>query len=63
MLNTIGWYCIRIVVTLAVVWTIQNVIHKDGYYVNFDTLLICAVLVIVGVRFWMPRQHKGLEEK
>lgn len=62
MLHTIGWYAIRIVVTLAVVWTIQNVIHKDGYYVNFDTLLICAILVIIGVRFWMPRQYKGLDK-
>jgi hypothetical protein len=59
MLDTIGWYCIRIVVTLAVVWSLQNVIHNDGYHVEFNTLLICAVLVIIGVRFWMPRSTKG----
>ncbi len=58
MLNTIKWYCIRIVVTLLCVWTIQNVVHKDGYYIKFNTLLICAALVIVGVRFWMPRMKE-----
>lgn len=56
MLETIGWYAIRVIITLAGVWTIQNVIHRDGYYVRFDTLLIAAVVIIIGVRFWMPRQ-------
>lgn len=56
MIQTAIWYTIRIVVTLACVWTIQNVIHKEGYYIKFDTLLIVAVCVIIGVRFWMPRR-------
>lgn len=54
MLNTIGWLTIRVLVTLACVWTIQNIIYRDGYHVEFKTLIVAAIVIIVGVRMWMP---------
>lgn len=57
-LHRIGWFTIRIAVTLACIWTIQNVIHTEGYLIPFKVLLVGAVCLIVGVRMWMP-SYKG----
>lgn len=53
-LRHIVWFTIRVVVTLACIWTLQNVIHREGYLVPYSTLLVGAVCLIVGVRMWMP---------
>ena len=59
MLSWIGrhivWFIIRCVVTLACMWTVQNILHQEGYYISFQTLLTGGVAIIVAVRFWMPR--------
>lgn len=52
----IGWLAIRITVTLAGVWTMQNLIHKEGYLIDFRILLVGAICLIVMVRFWMPSE-------
>jgi hypothetical protein len=51
----IGWFFIRVVVTLACVWTTDNVIQREGYRVDIKDLFIVAVCLIVMMRFWMPR--------
>jgi len=53
-LQRIGWFTIRLVVTLACMWTIQQAIHLEGYLIDFRILCVCAVCLIVGVRIWMP---------
>ncbi len=55
MLRWIGWTLIRIVVTLACVWTVWNIVHHEGYYIPYTTMLAGAVATIVAVRFWMPK--------
>lgn len=62
-LHHIAWFLIRCAVTFACLWTIQNVIHREGYYVEFDTLLVCAACLIVGMRFWMPISFDKKEAK
>lgn len=54
VLSHIVWFTIRVAVTLACIWTLQNVIHHEGYYIPYGILLIGAVCLIVGVRMWMP---------
>jgi hypothetical protein len=58
----IGWFIIRLVVTLACMFTIKNAAHHEGYYIDYNVLLVCTVCLIIGVRFWMPtcrcNQHK-----
>lgn len=52
-----GWFLIRVVVTLACIWTVNNVIAEEGYRVAYTDLTICAVALIVLMRFWMPRPY------
>jgi predicted MFS family arabinose efflux permease len=54
----IGWLAIRIAVTLACCWTVNNVIAEEGYRVAFYDLLIVAACLIVLMRFWMPRPYE-----
>lgn len=49
------FYAIRIIVTLGCILTLQTVIQSQGYRANFGSLVIAAIAVIIGVRFWMPR--------
>lgn len=53
MIKHVGWFVIRCILTCVLVYTIQNVIHKQGYYINFNVLLICAIAIIVGVGIWI----------
>jgi hypothetical protein len=60
----IVWFTIRAVVTLACVWTVQNLIVREGYRAEFDTLLFSAIVTIIAVRMWMPsckqdKDHAG----
>jgi hypothetical protein len=54
MIQKAGWFAIRLVVTMACLYTIQQAVHTEGYYIEFKVLLICAVCAIIGMRFWMP---------
>jgi hypothetical protein len=58
MIKHVVWFCIRCAVTLVCIWTIQNIIHQEGYYIEFKLLLVSAVCLIVGVRMWMPSPEK-----
>jgi len=55
MLRTIGWWGIRIAVTLAGCYTLQHIISDEGYRAEFKDIVIAAVVVIVVMRFWAPR--------
>lgn len=62
MMRWVIWFAIRIAVTLACIVTLQNVIHAEGYRVEFYTLVIAAVCVIVAVRMWVssyPKKDQG----
>lgn len=48
------WFITRVVITLAGVFTIQNLIHREGYSIDFHILLVGAICLIVCVRLWMP---------
>jgi len=61
-LHHLVWFSIRIVVTLACVWTVNNVIAYEGYRVEYRDLLICAACLIVLMRFWMPRPYEKKKE-
>lgn len=54
MFTWVGWFLIRVLITLACVFTVWNIIHAEGYLISFPTMLAGAVATIVGVRFWMP---------
>jgi hypothetical protein len=59
-IDWIIWISWRIIVTLLCVASIQNVIHREGYLIDFNVLLVGAILLIVGVRIWMPSGSKGV---
>lgn len=58
-LHKIGWFMLRVAVTLACMWTIKNVAHHEGYYIDYHVLVVSAVCLIVGVRMWMPSCQCG----
>jgi predicted MFS family arabinose efflux permease len=50
----VWWATWRLAVSLACLLTIQNVIHQEGYRVEFSTLLVTGACAILGIRIWMP---------
>lgn len=54
IVQNIGWFIIRMIVTFACLWTIQWAVHQQGYFIDFKILMVCAVSMIVALRFWMP---------
>ncbi len=54
MLRWFGWTLIRLLVTFACIFTVQNIIHQEGYLISLPILLAASAAVIVGVRIWMP---------
>ena len=50
-----GW---RIAVTLGCIWTLQNIVHQEGYLIPFNILLVGAVALIVGVGVWTSLFNK-----
>lgn len=50
----IWWIVWRSAITLACMFTIQNVIHQEGYYIESRTLFVATVCAILGIRVWMP---------
>ncbi len=59
------WYATwRLAVSLACLLTIQNVIHQEGYRVEFSTLLVTGACAILGIRIWMPfTNEKSLSDE
>lgn len=45
---------IRLAVTLASCFTLQQVIQQEGYRCELSTLLVGAALAIIVLRLWMP---------
>jgi len=54
----VWWFTWRSAVTFACMYTIQNVIHQEGYYVETKTLMVATICAILGIRVWMPSAHK-----
>jgi hypothetical protein len=54
MASWVWWISWRLAASLACLWTIQNVIHQEGYFIEYRTLLVAGICIIVGVRIWMP---------
>ena len=50
----IWWITWRLVVSAVCLWTIQNVVHQEGYYIETRTLVIAGACAILGIRIWMP---------
>lgn len=47
------WFASRSVVTLVCIITVQNLLHHEGYLVEFKILALGAVCLILGVGVWM----------
>ena len=47
----IGW---RMVITILCGYTLQQVVHTQGYLIDIKVILQAAVLTILAVRIWMP---------
>lgn len=67
MIGWVWWFAWRLAVSGVCLWTIQNVIHQEGYYIEFRTLLVTGVCAVVGIRFWMPsskstKDHSDLKQ-
>lgn len=58
MAHWILWFMIRAAVTLVCVYTVQNLIHQEGYRVEFGTLLLASICAIIAIRMWMPSSCK-----
>lgn len=62
MASWVWWFAWRLAVTLACLWTVQNVIHQEGYYIEYRVLVVAALCVIVGVRVWMPSNKENKDD-
>lgn len=56
MRHWVAWNLARVVYTLAAVYTMQRMMPMS---VGFGQLLLCAVLAIIGMRFWMSSARDG----
>jgi hypothetical protein len=54
MWRSIIWFIVRITITLLCCKTLQYIISLQGYRIDFSDVLISAVMIIVGVRIWLP---------
>lgn len=54
----VWWFGWRGVVTFACMFTIQNVIHQEGYFIEWKTMTVATLCAIVGLRIWMPSCKK-----
>jgi hypothetical protein len=49
------WFCwlfVRVVITGALLFTLQTVLHSQGYWISTNNLVISAALIIIGIRCW-----------
>jgi hypothetical protein len=66
MAHWIVWFTVRAAITLVCIWTVQNLIHQEGYRVEFSTLLLASICAIVAIRMWMPscqKEESRVQEK
>ena len=56
----VWWIASRCMVTLVCIFVLQDLLHQEGYFIPFKTLVVGATALIVGVYVWMrgPRQPK-----
>jgi hypothetical protein len=54
MMSRVWWFTWRLAVSLACLGTIHNVVHREGYYIEYTTLLVAGLCAVVGIRVWMP---------
>lgn len=59
--NIVGFIW-RIAVTLACILTIQNVSKISGYSIEFHTLLVAAICLIVNIKIWSPPFRSNKKE-
>lgn len=59
----IVWFTIRCTVTLACLYTLQHVMESEGYRVESHSLLMVAVIFVIGVRMWAPSIKNKEENK
>lgn len=53
-----AWYLLwRIIITLTCLYSLQTVLHLEGYHMEWSTLLIVGVIFVIGVRTWAPAHH------
>lgn len=45
---------VRVVITLACLFTIQTVIHWHGYWIPFHHLLLVGAATLIGIRMMSP---------
>lgn len=58
----VWWFGWRSAVTFACMFTIQNVIHQEGYFIEWKTLAVATLCSIVGLRIWMPSCKKETDK-
>jgi len=58
MTSWIWWLGWRSAITFACMFTIQNVIHQEGYRIAWSTMMVASVCAIIGIRIWMPSYKK-----
>jgi len=65
MMGWVWWFTWRLVVSGVCLFTIQNVIHQEGYYIENKTLIVAGLCAVLAIRIWMPsaKQPKSLEDK
>ena len=58
------WFGSRCAVTLACIYTLQNLLHYEGYFVEFKILTLGAAMLIIGVGVWMrpPSKEKPKQD-
>lgn len=54
MTQFIVWTSLRLIATWGCLYTLQHVLREEGYHINDKSLLIIAVIFIVGVKAWAP---------
>ena len=48
------YFAWRSVITVLCAYTLQQVVHTQGYLIDLKVILQAAVLTILAVRIWMP---------
>lgn len=59
----IVWFVVRLMCSLACLFTIQFMVKEQGYYIPTKTLMVVGALLIVGVRVWMNAPSLKNNEK
>jgi hypothetical protein len=48
----IVWLLIRVAITGAIIFTMQMLLHLNGYWIPTNNLIMCTLLIIIGIRCW-----------